>query len=380
MTRENKGGKNNDGASAKRVVLPALGVALAIGLSSCSASYWPNMSSTPSETPTTTEPESNVAPAPITQSQIDRIIDDLAEVAGTSDEELDAKALKKRFADDALAQRTANYKIRDEVPKYEVILPHITTEQLGYELVQSTEGWPRTVFVTLASEAPEPADSKESDDEDQASPEPPAASPSLALIMTQADPLHNYKVTRIFALRGGISMPEAAPAEEGTALLAPDLESLVLPPNEVGDVYAKILAGTKDNEQADLFNVEDDSIVEKSGAAWVKAAKAAAKEDDNDVKYSVKVAESESPILSLSTGVGGALVATTIEETRTEKQSDSYQPKAVGAVTALSGLEGAQKKIVSTVSHQLLFFVPSGTSGDKIQLLGYTTELVGAKK
>ncbi len=367
------------GTTVKRVALPALGLVVALGLSSCSANYWPNMAPSSNETSTAEEPGSGIAPAPITQPQIDRIIDDIVEVAGTGDQELDAQVLEQRFAGDALAQRAANYKIRKSVPKYEVVLPTITTEQLGYELVQSTEGWPRTVFVTLASQAPDAEEAEKADDEDTAT-ELPAASPSLALVMKQTSPLENYQVTRLFALRGGITMPEAAPAEEGTALLAPDLESLALMPQEVGNVYAKILAGDKDSEQAALFDLEDDSIVEKSGVAWVAAANAAAKADSNDVKYSVAVAQSEAPILSLSTGVGGALVSTTVHETRTEAQSEDYQPKAVGAVTALSGLKGAQKRIVSTVSHQLLFFVPSSTSGDPIQLLGYTTELVGAKK
>jgi hypothetical protein len=72
-------------------------------------------------------------------------------------------------------------------------------------------------------------------------------------------------------------------------------------------------------------------------------------------------------------------VATTVLESRVEKQAGDYQPKAVGAFEALSGLSGRQEQMVSVVAHQLLFFVPSATSGEKIQLLGYTTELVEAK-
>ncbi|MGD9606465.1 MAG: glycosyltransferase, partial [Leucobacter sp.] len=97
-----------------------------------------------------------------------------------------------------------------------------------------------------------------------------------------------------------------------------------------------------------------------------------------DVEYTVSAAQSDSPIVSLSTGVGGALVTTTVLETRVEKQTGTYQPKAVGAFAALSGLSGRQSSMVSTVAHQLLFFVPSGKSGEEIQLLGYTTELVEA--
>lgn len=373
---------------AKRLALPALGIALVLGVSGCSASYWPGaVSDRTSEEPSGDEPAPNIAPIPITQPQIDRIIGNIVDVAGTGDAELDVEPLETRFTGDALAQRKANYKIRKKVDDYEVVLPRITDEQLGYELVQSTEGWPRTVFVTLASESADDADASDTADDKAADAEgaaedaeEPHSSPSLAMVMTQADPLQNYRVSRIFALRGGIAMPEAAPSDEGTALLAPDLKSLALPPAEVGAAYADILVGKKDTEQAALFDLEGDSIVEKSGAAWVKAAKAEAKKDKSDVKYSVKAAQTDASILSLSTGVGGALVATTVHESRIEAKGGDYRPKAVGAVTALSGLKGPQNRIVSTVSHQLLFFVPSGTSGDRIQLLGYTTELVGAKK
>lgn len=401
-----RGGRNGRGAAPaapseaagtkrKRIALPALpvlGLAVALGLSGCSADYWPDFSAEPADTETTDEPAaSNVAPAPVTQAQIDRIVDDVVSIAGQADEALDSAALEPRFTGDALKQRAANYKIRKKVSDYEVILPRITDEQLGYELVQSTEGWPRTVFITLASETPgsdedaekkdeKPADADADTPAEDAEAQEPPASPSLALVMTQEDPHQNYRVSQLFSLRGGIAMPEAAPAEEGTALLADDLQSLVLPPGQVGDAYAQVLVGKTDTEEAALFDVEGDTIIEKSGAAWVKAAKKAASDDGYDVKYSVAAEQSDAQIMSLSTGVGGALVATTVNEFRTEKQAGSYQPKAVGAVTAISGLKGRQKRIVSQVSHQLLFFVPSGTSGEGIQMLGYTSELVGAKK
>jgi len=369
------------GSAMRRAALPALGLAIALGVSGCAPSYWPSLDRPANDVAPEGEVETNVAPVPVTQPQIDRIVADIVAVAATGDESLDAKGLGTRFRGDALAQRAANYKIRKSVPKYEVQLPRITDEQLGYELVQSTEGWPRTLFITLASESPT-ADEKKDAAADEASGEEsaPPASPSLALLLTQQNPVENFHVSRIFALRGGITMPEAAPSDEGTALLAPDLQSLALPPSEVGTAYAKILAGDRESERASLFDLEDDNIMAKSGSSWVKAAKAAAKKDGNNVKYSVKVAQSESPVLSLSTGVGGALVTTTLTEQRIESQSGDYRPKAVGAVTAVSGLKGAQKRIVSSVAHQLLFYVPSGTSGEKIQLLGYTTELVGAKK
>lgn len=353
----------------RRLSAPVLGLTMLVALSGCSASYWPDLSRADEQAESSEAASSKVAPVPVTRTQIDRIVADVAAVAGESDEALDAEALASRFDGDALAQRAANYRIRAAVTDYEVALPRITDEQLDYKLVQSTEGWPRTLFVTVASESSAP----EADEQEEA-----AASPSLALVLTQESPHDNYLVSRIFALRGGIAMPAAAPSEEGTALLADDLASLVLPPGEVGESYARLLAGDTGSEQAELFDVTGDTVLEKSGAAWVASAQQTATDGGYDVSYAVSAAQSDAPVTSLSTGVGGALVATTVLENRVEEQSGSYQPKAVGAVAAISGMSGAQKRIVSTLAHQLLFFVPSGTSGDRIQLLGYTTELVGA--
>ena len=375
-------GPKRSGA-AKFVAAPVLGLAALLALSGCSANYWPEIGARPAADQSSADDHAVVAPVPILQAQIDRIVENVASVAGEGDDALDAKVLASRFSGDALEQRTAHYKIRSKVSDYEVVLPRITAKQLDYELVQSTEGWPRTVFATVASEAPEPVADKKADKKTTATStaaEEPQASPSLAMILTQSGPHENYHVTRIFALRGGISMPAAAPAEEGTALLPDDLKTLALPPAQVGADYAKVLAGGTGVAQAVSFDLTDDTIIAKSGAAWVAAAKKSARKDKFDVKYSVTAAQTSTAITSLSTGVGGALVATTVLESRIEKQAGKYQPKAVGAVTALSKLKGAQKRIVSKVSHQLLFFVPSDASGEKIHLLGYTTELVGASK
>lgn len=399
------------GAAPRRLMLPSLGLAGLLVLSGCSSSYWPEFpaKSEPAASEADDPAAPDVAPVPVSQAQIDRIIADIVAVADEADEALDKKLLKSRFTDDAYTQRSKHYQIRKKDKDYEVVLPRITDEQLGYELVQSTDGWPRTVFVTVASAPPawvideaekkaekeaaaekKDAESSEADaeqaDAEQADPEAaaptvePPASPSLAMVLVQRNPHENYLVTRLFALRGGISMPSAAPAEEGTARLPDDMQTLALMPGQVGSAYAKVLVGGKKAKQARHFDLEDDTIIEKSGAAWVAAAKKAAKKDGYDVKYSVTAKQAETAIVSLSTGVGGALVSTTVLESRIEKQSGKYQPKAVGAVTALSGLKGAQKQIVSQVAHQLLFFVPSESSDERIQLLGYTTELVGAGK
>lgn len=363
------------------VAIPAVAL-VTLGASGCSADYWPELSPRPSESAPPLE--SKAAPVPLTPAQLDRIIADVARVSGAADESLDAARLAPRFTGDALRQREANYTIRSAVPDYDVVAPRITDTELDYELVQSTQGWPRTVFATVASESPQRKD-------DSAEPEQPGGSaggeaaeetsPSLALILTQETPHDNYLVSRVIALRGGITMPEAAPAEEGTALLSDDLQTLVLSPAKTVEAYAALLErGAEGNEAAARFDVADDPLLARTGAAWVKRATERASAEGQSINYSVTVRPGTQPIVSLSTGVGGALVSATLVEERVEDSADGrWKPTAVGSVSALSGLTGKQDRLVREVAHQVLLFVPSGTSGSEIQLLGMTSELVGAR-
>lgn len=355
--------------------LPALGIAVALGLSGCSASYWPQF--TPE--PTVAEPSespSAVAPVPVTDGQLKHIIKSVSETANAGDDSLDAAVLEPRFVGDALAQRAANYTIRSAKPDYAVVPPRITDTELDYELVQSTEGWPRTLFVTVASSPGTEAAPAEGEASDAES----SASPSLAMVLTQETPHDNYLVSRVIALRGGISMPQAAPAEDGTALLSNDIETLVLAPGKVGAAYAALLQNGADAEEAKYFDLETDTLLEKYGKVRAAAAQAASEEKGQTMQFSVTARQGDEKPVALSTGAGGALVATTvIEEQLVDSAGGRYKPQAKDEVTALSGLEGEQDRLVQEVAHQMLFFVPSKGDDAKIELLGVTSELVGVR-
>ncbi|GAA1318328.1 hypothetical protein ACFSWE_07505 [Leucobacter albus] len=354
--------------TGRRALLTGIGLTAMLAVSGCSANYWPDFSGSPEATAEAEPAETaGLAPVPVSEAQTQKIIDRIALAAAEGDETLDAASIESRFKGDALAQRTANYKIRSAVPEYGSVPATITNEMLGYRLVQSTESWPRTLFVTVASEAGTDADGNATD------------APSLALVLTQRLPQAEFRVSRVIALRGGLEMPKAAPAEEGTALLSDDIESLVLKPADVGAAYAAILQGGADVAEAEPFDLTDDPLLDSYGKAWADQAKEKSDADEKTQSYSVSVAQGEEPIVSFSTGAGGALIATTVLESQVvDSAGGRYKPQAEGAVSALSGLTGQQDKIVRQVAHQMLFFVPNKEDGSKIQLLGVTSELVGA--
>ena len=373
--------------SRRRVALPAIGLVALLTLSGCSAEYWPSAAPAKEQDETADVVTSNLAPVPVTEGQIDRILKNVAEVANASDDALNPEELGQRFTADALAQRTANYKIRAADPTYGSVPPRLTSEQLGYTLVQSTEAWPRTLLVTVAStsgaadtattETPSP-DPTQSAEGDAAQTEDTQASPSLALVLTQANPHENYQVSRVIALRGGITMPQAAPAADGTALLSNDIETLLLQPSDVGIAYAAMLQNGTDAPEAEFFDTTDDPLLATYGKVLAEQQQADSQAKEKPMRFSVTARKGDAKSVALSTGVDGALVATTVIEEQIV-EADRFSPQATGVVTALSGLEGEQQRIVQEIAHQILFFVPGKESNEKIQVLGVTSEIVGVR-
>lgn len=386
----------------KNIRAVVLGVAFALTLSACTQSMWPGADpygtgavqghgKENTETPGTAgkpgvsvkpgsaaEPQKNegrddvknstlisdIPPVPLADRQLERIVADISRVVASADESLTVAELEKRFTLDALQARQANYKIRAAQTDYPVRPPAITENRLGYELVESTDGWPRNAFIAVRGRSSTGEQVKQ---------------PSLLLQIEQKTPLENYMVKRVVTLRGGIEMPKASPAEEGTASLAGDAKTLLIAPDALGTAFATLL---REGDTAAVRPNFDDSvkdILETNGIARTKKQEAEAKERGETMKFSLETGVQDTPPLALSTSADGALVTVTVFEKQiVDAAGGRYKPQAAGAVTALSGLSGEQAKIVQQVSHQLLFFVPNKSSGHRVQLLGSASELVAA--
>lgn len=354
----------NKAAAARRRVTAVIALPLVAGLTlaGCSAEYWPQFGD--DNKPNAVD---GVRVPTVSEAQLAKIIEDVVSVAYEADTKTDAKLLESRFTEDAIKQREANYKIKAAVAEYPVKLPFLRYERLGYELVQQTEGWPRTVFVTLAA-----ADTAEGVTAGTAGED----SGAIGVLLQQASPFENFKAARVLTLRG--ALPEASPTEEGTAVLDNKLQTLQLSPENLGTVYAQMLAqGSAQVPQAELFNTTGDPVLSSGGNAWVEAEKARTAGQEASASYSVE-AQVEGNALALSTGTGGAIVFTTVLENRTVQAGDNSEITVSNVVKAISGLDGKKKKVVQQVQHQLVFFVPRVEANEKIQLLGSSSEIIGA--
>lgn len=352
--------------------------ALMVGLAGCSPSYWPQPVE-PSPSVEAQEPTDELrAPVPVVESQIDMITARISEVANTADSDLDSDVLKARFTGPAFDQRSANFTIRSAEPDYQVP-PRILSERLDYTLIQSTENWPRTMFITVDSSMTDPADSGEEEsseetegESNESAGEGEESTPTLALLVTQSDPRSNYMTSHVISLRGGIEMPPAAPLSEGTALLSDDLKTLQLEPRMVSTAFADVLQAGQESEWYDLFALDDEILLDKMGAAWAN------QQSGENVNYSASVKATEVPVVSLSTGQGGALViASVFDDHITASDGERYRVELSKIEQAL-GLSGSQERVVQRWLHDVLFYVPSAESGDKIVILGSSSEIVSA--
>ena len=349
----------------------AVGASATLLLSGCAPEYWP--------VAVETEPSQEQAAARsiLTDAQLKRIIEQVVAVSDQADTNLDDEILHERFTGDALAQRASNYKIRKAVSDYAIVPPYLLPERLGYELLQDTESWPRAVFLTLNSSRENPDLEAFKNSPKDESPVDNKA-PSLGIFMTQTDPHSNYQVANVFALRGGIQLPEAAPVEEGTAALDNAIGNLQVAPSELAGRYADILVKGQGSEYAQIFNIEGDAVLGRGGESWVKSEQERIAGQDHKANFSVRAEATETKPIALSTGTGGALVAVSINEYRVTEAAEGSQLPVSAVVKSVSDLSGNVHKIEQKVMHQLLFYVPKRESVEKIQLLGSTSELVGA--
>ena len=369
-------------ATAKRVTLGFASLVLmsTLATTGCSAKYWPQapaadeqVSQTPTDGATSTEGDTTnaIPPVPVSEPQLRAIVARITTVADDADKSLSADTIKQRFIGSALAQRQANYKVRAAVATTPAPVS-LTANLLGYNLIQSTEGWPRTILATTKSAWPKGQDvAKDAKGKE-------VESPALALLLRQESPYSNYMVRSVVEVRGGIIFPEAAAAEEGVAVLPTDTKTLVLAPDKVGTAFGEILTQGENAPQYKLFDVKDDALLTQMGAAWVSKAQAEAAAAGESVEYSIETSQADD-VVALSTGATGALVSVTVNEKHIAKSTQARgSVKLTPAVKALSGLDGSKKSIYQLWQHQMLFFVPTEGLDEQIRVLGSTTAMTGA--
>ncbi|MEN2740749.1 glycosyl transferase [Microbacterium sp. X-17] len=352
--------------SSRRSLLavPVLIAASAVALTGCSAEVWPQFgaaSVTPSPTASVIDAESQQAPA-VTEAQAQDVLARIAKTVADADSSRGADTAATRLAGAMLAERQTNYTLRGAVPDA-AALPPIATTPLSVVLPQAYSGWPRTVMLVVG-------------DANATNP------PPTIMMMTQADPWSNYKLDYAAGIEAGTQLPGVAPVYVGAKAVPPDSTFLLIPPGQLAAAYSDVINNGANSKFATLFDDQSDQFRPMVAADRQKRLNEfnATGANTGNLSFS-SAAGSQSP-LALATLESGAIVAVNVNEIDTVKPTDAAAVIKLDnnpTVKALAGADQSQSGFTTTFSDQLFFYVPGQGSNEKIQLLGYSSNILGAK-
>jgi hypothetical protein len=292
----------------------------------------------------------------VTAAQFDRILGEIVSTLATADEQRAEDIAATRLDGAALRFRLAQYKVRAQSEDLADLFA-IPAGKVRLLLPQKTITWPRSVFAVID-------DAKYMD------------APSVAIVMTQNSPRENYKVNYTIALEPGAKIPSVSSPESGAAVLYGETELLSVTPTQAVEHYGDVLISGKKSEFANDF--AGDSLQTQIGAA----AKAKRVEELGETaKFAWKDSSTDDVPLVFATAESGALMMVTLEEK--EIVTPAVPGAAItttGAVKVLSTITSSMTGIEADYQYQLLFYVPSLGSTEKIRLLGYSYALTSALK
>lgn len=302
----------------------------------------------------TPSPSSDVIvdPPVLIESQIQKIVSNVAMWAKKADGATDKSMLLTRFEGPAQQMRTTYYYLMSKSTKNEALPP--IEERITWSLPASSTIWPRSLMVVT--------DAKDSN------------LPQM-LIMSQSTPRSQYKVSFVISLVPGAALPPVAAADAGAIPVASDSAYLKVVPRELPPTYGDVIDKGILSQYYDLFDLENDKYYSD-----VSALEQAQVQKLTKAKIKFRHYLGSSKVLSLSTASGGALVAVYMKDDYTIK------PIKVGSGVTVSGNEkillgsaGSVKGVRSTYGNMMIFYVPPLSADEKTTLLGVTQGLLSVK-
>lgn len=302
----------------------------------------------------TPSPSSDVIvdPPVLIESQIQKIVSNVAMWAKKADGATDKSMLLTRFEGPAQQMRTTYYYLMSKSTKNEALPP--IEERITWSLPASSTIWPRSLMVVT--------DAKDSN------------LPQM-LIMSQSTPRSQYKVSFVISLVPGAALPPVAAADAGAIPVASDSAYLKVVPRELPPTYGDVIDKGTLSQYYELFDLENDKYY-----ADVSALEQAQVQKLTKAKIKFRHYLGSSKVLSLSTASGGALVAVYMKDDYTIKPIKTGSGVTVsGNEKILLGSAGSVKGVRSTYGNMMIFYVPPLSADEKSTLLGVTQGLLSVK-
>lgn len=360
-------GRNRSKAPKRSFLIAPTALVVGLTLAGCAPQYWPaewtNADLQPTGTATSTVDaallEEGAYPPALNSEQIQNVVTEAADLANKADADLDASVLEPRFEGDALTERAALYEAKQadgELPSPAAF----PTGDVLYAVPESTDEFPRTVFVVVAADAD-------------------ATTAPFGMMLVQDTARDNFKVASLTQLAANVSLPEAAPTTVGAASIRDLPGDLVVGPGDLAGAYADVIANGGDSQYADLFSADNDTLRAQVNQDYRDAQTEALDPEATNVDFQYQ--GSDTPPLGMVSLDDGAIIAVSINEVETvSAANDRARITVTGATAALSGIDTTEYGFTRTYTDQVLFYVPSAESGGAVQFLGVSQAMTSASE
>ncbi|MCX6496678.1 MAG: hypothetical protein NTW23_05050 [Rhodoluna sp.] len=342
-------GKSN----RRRFMAAPVGIISLALLAGCSA---------PAATPEEIKPKYESVNVVVTDSQLQRIVGDIASTVKDADNARDEKVLVTRVDGTALQIRKVQYVLQSKskkIPKLPDIVANPITVALPMELPDPALGWqPRTIMVVTKSES--------------------TTSAPQMLVLQQQTPRDNYKLWYLIDLLPAANFPKVAAQAAGALSVEADTEYLVTPLKSLPFKYGNTINKGALGKYANEFDLTSDEFY-----AALSESQIAQKADVEKVSATIQFqhALGNPNILGMLTVESGGLVAIAMNDTSV------IRPKVRGAAVSVTQLDqklllnapGSATGLKIVYSNMLLFYVPVAGSAEKIRLVGASQGLLSVR-
>lgn len=344
-------------------VVPALAVT-AVLATGCTPDAWPQLAptATPSPTPSVVVPEDQGSPV-VTQAQAERIVASIASDVATADQNRDATAAALRLDGTALATRKTNYVLRGAIAD-QPALAAVPSGHLEVVLPEANDEWPRVFFAVAAG-----------------SDAGGTQKPDVIMSITQQDPWSPYKLSTIADLASDAKL-NLAPDYVGAIPIPADSPFLAIAPKNLATAYADVVTNGTGSQFAALFDDDEDAFQKQLSENRKSRLDSFNQTGAQTGAMTFSAQAASTAPVALATLDSGAIVAVTVDDLETVKPTNADAVIKVDGNPVVQNLAGAAQSstgFTTTYANQLFFFVPSQSSKARIQLLGYSSNVLEAK-
>ncbi|WP_454859536.1 hypothetical protein [Promicromonospora soli] len=296
----------------------------------------------------TPKPEAPVAAAVVTQSQEREILDKVAGVVEKVDKASDADALGARLSGPALKIRETQLDVaaarKDKEPLTDL------TMQMQQVILPSDQDWPRSSFAITV--------------------QPKDLTTPVLMAFDQSTARDQYKLWGWVRLLPGVTMPQFAEADLGSAAVPEGDKSLKTTPKDAIKQYASVLTVDKDSKYNGNFADDD---LRQFFRDYGKLQVDAINKEECDGAFEVAYEPTKDPVKSVRTADGGALVMAAMisKETITAKEEGCEIGPPTKTTQALWGDADVSNVVEVNYRDMVAMYVPPKGSDSKVSLVGY---------